>query len=162
MKSMIFSAAVLAVACMTCNASADETGKKRGEGQRARAGQGQDAKRGPGQGRRQGGPGARGGERDPAQLVARMMQEFDKDGDRKLDSTELTALLKSMRERRGSAAEGRRGPGRPGQAQRGEGRGKQGEGRQRAGKQDAGGRRRGGAEANGNPGGERPKRPDNE
>jgi len=43
----------------------------------------------------------------PEQMVARMMQEFDKDGDNKLDVKELTALLTTMRERRS----GGRGPG---------------------------------------------------
>ncbi|TWT82654.1 hypothetical protein CA13_41170 [Planctomycetes bacterium CA13] len=39
-------------------------------------------------------------ERDPAKMVARLMKEFDQDGDKKLDSSELMALLKAMRERR--------------------------------------------------------------
>jgi EF hand len=49
---------------------------------------------------------------DPSKIVERMMQEFDKDGDQKLDSKELTALLTSMRERMGqgfgAAADGQR------------------------------------------------------
>ncbi|EMI51963.1 hypothetical protein [Rhodopirellula sallentina] len=41
------------------------------------------------------------GDRDPAEMVGRLIEQFDKDGDEKLDSTELTALLTMMRERRG-------------------------------------------------------------
>jgi len=37
--------------------------------------------------------------RDPAQFVAMLMRQFDKDGDQKLDSQELAALLTSMRDR---------------------------------------------------------------
>lgn len=40
---------------------------------------------------------------DPAKIVARMMDQFDKDGDEKLDVTELTALFTSMRERSGNS-----------------------------------------------------------
>ena len=102
------------------------------------------------------GRGGSGAQRDPAQMVARMMQEFDKDGDQKLDSAELTALLSSMRQRRG-AQMGRQGQGqarrdRPGQTQ--QGRGKPGQG-----KPGANGQRRRNPDDPGNPGGQRPKRP---
>ena len=40
---------------------------------------------------------------DPARIVARMIEQFDKDGDEKLDKAELTALFTSMRERSGNA-----------------------------------------------------------
>lgn len=46
--------------------------------------------------RRPGGP-----PRDPAALVARILNEFDTDGDEKLDQAELTAWLKAMQQRRG-------------------------------------------------------------
>lgn len=67
-----------------------------------------------------------GGQRpDPTQLVGRMMQQFDQDGDQKLNVEELTALLTSLRDRRGAqrpegavgeamrrrGAEGKRGKG---------------------------------------------------
>lgn len=39
------------------------------------------------------------GLRDPAEMVARLMQQFDKDGDKKLDAKELTAALTALRER---------------------------------------------------------------
>ncbi|NND97067.1 MAG: hypothetical protein HKN47_07050 [Pirellulaceae bacterium] len=138
MKRTTIALALLLAALFTVDASAqrpDKPGGKRGEaGQRAKAGQ---------DGAKQNGAklGARGAaERDPAQLVARMMQEFDKDGDQKLDVQELTALLKSMRERRGQA--GGRPGGRPDGAQ-------------------AGARRRpgGGPDGQGKPGGDQPKRP---
>ncbi len=41
-----------------------------------------------------------GPQRDPAKMVARIMTEFDQDGDQKLDKTELAAWLKVMGERR--------------------------------------------------------------
>ena len=41
---------------------------------------------------------------EPAQMAARMMREFDKDGDKKLDTAELTALLTALRDRRASQA----------------------------------------------------------
>ncbi len=101
-------------------------------------------------GRRPGGP---GGERDPAQMVARLIKEFDKDGDEKLDAKELTAMLKSMRERRG----GRPGAGAPsGQRPGGP------EGRRPGGPQKSGGKRPGGTDDGAAPGGERPKRPSSE
>jgi len=37
---------------------------------------------------------------DPEQLANRMMKEFDTDGDKKLDATELTSLFKMIGERR--------------------------------------------------------------
>ncbi|MDP6446740.1 MAG: EF-hand domain-containing protein [Pirellulaceae bacterium] len=43
-------------------------------------------------------------DRDPAQIVVRMLKEFDKDGDNKLNAKELTALFVALRERRGGAA----------------------------------------------------------
>jgi hypothetical protein len=89
-------------------------------------------------------------------MVARLMQEFDKDGDQKLDSTELTALLTSMRDRRGGAGQGQTRKARPGQARPGQARPGQG-------RPGAEGQRRGrGAEDAGNPGGERPERPKDE
>ena len=144
MHRITLSLAIISVGLLAYDASAmapeNESGGKRGAAAR--------------QGR--GGPGA---ERDPAQMVARMMQEFDKDGDQKLDSAELTALLSSMRQRRGAQmggqgqGQGQARRGRPGQAQ--QGRGKPGQGNPGANGQ----RRRRDSDDPGNPGGERPKRP---
>ena len=61
-------------------------------------------------GRPQGRPGM-----NPEQMVARLMQQFDKDGDQKLDKKELTALLTFMRQQRGRMRPGGPAPGgRPG------------------------------------------------
>ena len=43
---------------------------------------------------------------DGAQLVARFIREFDRDGDMKLDADELTSLFKSLRERRAAMGQG--------------------------------------------------------
>lgn len=40
---------------------------------------------------------------DQAKVVSRLIEQFDKDGDEKLDASELTALLSSMRERAGNS-----------------------------------------------------------
>jgi len=76
--------------------------QSRPEGKRGAGVKGQ---RRAGQGQRQKGGGV---ERDPAQMVAHMMKEFDKDGDNKLDVRELTAMFTTMRQRRseGSRAGG--------------------------------------------------------
>lgn len=96
-------------------------------------------------------------EADPAKVAAKMMETFDKNDDGKLSSSELIALVKSMRERIGRSQGGPRGPGarggekadKPTQA-RGEGRGDM---RNRRGGNRGGDRD--GAEA----GGDKPKRP---
>lgn len=136
MKKLILSLSIVSIALFTFDASAKEPGER---GRRGSADAGADGAR-----RGRGGPGA---DRDPAQLVSRMMQEFDKDGDQKLDSTELTALLKSMRDRRGGAARsGGPSGARPGQKKQGaEGRG-----------------RRSNDTDSARAGGERPKRPRSE
>ncbi len=47
----------------------------------------------------------------PAQFVTMLMRQFDKDGDQKLDSQELVALLTSMRERQAQmGGQGQMGP----------------------------------------------------
>jgi len=88
---------------------------------------------------------AQAGQRDPAQMVARMIKEFDSDGDQKLDAKELTALLTSMRERRDGGQRMR-----PAGRQAGQGQAKPAQDRKGR-RPDAGGA--------GKPGGERPKRP---
>lgn len=125
MKRIVLSAALLALTAFTVNVSADEPGKERGK-KRGGASQGQ-----------RDGARAAGGmrDRDPAVLIERMMKEFDKDGDQKLDVKELTALMTSMRERR--------------------------EGGQAQGRSDQARKRRGGqTEGQGEKGGAKPKRPE--
>lgn len=46
------------------------------------------------------------GNRGPAKMATMMMQKFDKDGDAKLDTEELTAMMTFMQERRGQPAGG--------------------------------------------------------
>lgn len=86
-----------------------------------------------------------GPQRDPAKMVARIMTEFDQDGDQKLDKTELAAWLKVMGERR---AQGMRRAGKPGNGKPGKG------------KLGAQGRRLLGDGDGATPGGDVPKRPD--
>lgn len=175
MKRIAMTLALLSGALFTFTAMAQPPGKgKRGGAQAEKGGLG-----GAGQARGQrGGPGGqRGGPGggDPAQMVAKMMSEFDKDGDQKLDVTELTALFTAMRERRGQAGQGRPGTGqgqqgrrpggaggqRPGGGQRPDGAGKgrpDGAGKGGPGGKGGGKGRRGQQEAE-EIGGAKPKRP---
>lgn len=110
-----------------------------------------------GQGKGQGQNPGRGNV-NPAALVKRLLPQFDKDGDQKLDAGELTALLTAMRERGGGMGPrqaGQQDGQRPGQSAR----------MRRPGDSDRpndrpGGRnRRGGNESLGESGGDKPKRP---
>ncbi|MEZ6088441.1 MAG: EF-hand domain-containing protein [Pirellulaceae bacterium] len=47
------------------------------------------------------------GQMDPSFIVNRFIREFDKDGDEKLDATELTALFSMLRDQRGRFGQGR-------------------------------------------------------
>ncbi|MGB7345167.1 MAG: EF-hand domain-containing protein [Pirellulaceae bacterium] len=116
MKRILLSATLLSLMAFSFQAMAEEKDQERGK-KRGGAAQGE-----------KGGLRGAAGQRDPGELIGRMMKEFDTDGDQKLDVTELTALLKSMRERRGQMgqgegrleqARGRRGAQLDGQAQRG-------------------------------------------
>lgn len=145
-------AALLTISLIGLECSAQPPGRRnRAENAQQRDGQKRDGQRRPDKGQR---PGP-GGDRDPEQMVARMMKEFDKDGDSKLDLTELAAMMKSMRERRENG--GQRGRGEGGNA---EGRrrppeaGKEG---QRPGKEGRQGRGKG--QQDEAPGGEKPTRP---
>ena len=104
------------------------------------------------QGQRQ--RGQRPGAGDPSQMATQMMAEFDKNGDKKLDRSELTAMFASIRERRAQGApenaQGRRGPAGRGTA---EGRPGRNSGRQ-GGRND-----RRGNDADDAGGGVKPKRP---
>ena len=132
-------AALLSLVLFAAEGNAQPPGRGKGK-----PGAGQQRRGGQGQGQR---PGM---DRDPAQMVQRMMQEFDKDGDQKLDVRELTALFTAMRERRENG-------GRPGNAAGQKQRPENGQKGQRP--QGAGKGRRGDGENAGKAGGEKPKRP---
>ena len=77
---------------------------------RFRPGDQQDSERIPGQRR----PGQFAGGFSPEQMVARMIEEFDADGDDKLNAEELQKMMMAMRERRGAGMQRRPGgQGRP-------------------------------------------------
>ncbi|MEM6690782.1 MAG: EF-hand domain-containing protein [Planctomycetota bacterium] len=139
--------AVAALTILTANLDAAPPEGKRGEGRSA--GQERGSRFGAQRGNRGGG--------DQTQLVARMLQEFDTDGDQKLDVNELTALMTSMRERRmgQGGSGGQRGPG--GAMGQGQRRGP-GEGGQRGQR----GRQGRGAEGDQTAGGKKPRRPEAE
>ncbi|MFG0286644.1 MAG: hypothetical protein ACF8CQ_00625 [Rhodopirellula sp. JB044] len=112
------------------------------------------------------------GDRDPAEMVGRLIEQFDKDGDEKLDSTELTALLTMMRERRGGRGEqgmegqgarrGGRGMGREGAMGREGGRGamaRDGESRGPRNREMMQKKRRNSGNEDATPGGDVPTRP---
>ena len=117
MKRLAIAAALLSALVLSVDVTAAPPGKegaKTRDRQGARDGRAARAANGPraaqaarnGQAARDGqgaraGQGARRGQIDPAQIVARMMKEFDQDGDEKLDLTELTSLLTDLRDRRG-------------------------------------------------------------
>ena len=77
-----------------------------------------------------GGPAAK----EPAEMVAKMLSEFDSDGDSQLNARELTAMFTAIRERslqaragqsgqgRGRAGQGKQGPSRAGQGKPNSGR----------------------------------------
>ena len=152
MKHFIPLVSLLSIALICGECSAKPPEGERGKRDAGEPGQREFGQRGP---RRQGGA----IDRDPAQMVARMMKEFDTDGDEKLDVTELKKLFATMRDRRGVG----RGAG-PAQ-RRGTGMA-QGQGRpgNKAGGRARRNRNRGqrGADEVGNPGGEKPKRPEAE
>lgn len=85
--------------------------------------------------------------RNPEMMVARIIEEFDKDNDQKLDKTELAAWLKAMQQRRGELIGklGKPGAGKPGAGKLGPGK----KGKRAADDQAA-------------PGGDSPKRPESE
>ena len=78
--------------------------------QRFRPGGQQNGERAPGQRR----PGQFAGGFSPEQMVERLMEEFDADGDEKLNADELQKMMTTMRERRGGRMQRRPGSnGRP-------------------------------------------------
>lgn len=163
MKFTAIFAAIMSFALISADCSAQPFGRQRGNkganpsGERQAQGQrGQRSERGA-QGR--GRDGAE--QRNPAELAARMMKEFDKDGDNKLSTAELVALMTSMRDRRGAGLgagnAGADGAGRRmGKGQRPEGAGKGGS------KVGGKGQQGKGAGQSDAPGGQKPKRPDSD
>ena len=84
----------------------------------------------------------RGGDRDPAKRVQKIIDQFDADADQKLDATELQEFLSSMAQRRGQA-----------QGQRGQGPGQRGQAQgQRGGKKGGKGKKGGGRKGKNKPG----------
>lgn len=139
MKKSMISVAILTVAFAATPALGQE-GKK---GRDARKpGERRPSERRPSERR----PGA-AAQRDPAQMVARLIREFDKDNDQKLNAAELTAMLKSMRDRRGNFGGDMRRGGPAGRRPGGLG-------------TDVDRRRRMENREAGKPGGDRPRRPD--
>ena len=134
--------AVLVMASPSIHATAQPPERKRdsnaqqqrGTDGQTRRGMGREGQRPMGQRsveQRPGGPGANAMmNMDPAKIAQRMMSRFDKDGDAKLNQSELLAMLTSMRERRGMGQGtgneadrdgGQRGKGRPrGDSKRGD------------------------------------------
>ncbi len=104
---------------------------QKGKGNKAQQGQKKNGQKGKGgQGRM-----------DPSAMAARMIQQFDKNGDKSLNVRELTTALTTMRERRGQAGKGGMGKGKgggPAKGKAGQGKGK-GKGKKGLGKGDTGG-----------------------
>ena len=73
--------------------------------QRFRSGDQPDGEGGPRQRR----PGQFAGGFSPEQIAARMIEEFDADGDEKLNAEELQKMMTTMRERRGAGMQRRPG-----------------------------------------------------
>ena len=87
-----------------------ENAESKPRAQGFRPGDQQDGERRPGQRR----PGQFAGGFSPEQMVARMIEEFDSDGDDKLNAEELQKMMMAMRERRGAGMQRRPGgQGRP-------------------------------------------------
>ncbi len=81
----------------------------------------------PGAGKGPGGKG-QGGRPSPAAMAARMIQQFDTDGDQSLNASELTAAIAAMRSRRGNGGKGPGNRGAGGKGPGGKGRGRKGPG----------------------------------
>ena len=98
------------VAVFADDSSADGENAESKPRKRFRPGDQQDSERRPGQRR----PGQFAGGFSPEQMVARMIEEFDADGDDKLNAEELQKMMMAMRERRGAGMQRRPGgQGRP-------------------------------------------------
>ena len=90
MKTITLTIAFIFALSIAANCDAqrpDRDGKRKGAGEQA--------------GGQQSAPGQRQRAIEPAAMSAKMMKQFDKNGDNKLDVTELTAMFTSIRENRG-------------------------------------------------------------
>lgn len=132
MKYVVPTLALASALMLSADASADPPGGKGGKGEKGAAGQ-----------RAFGRPGKGGDGIDINQFATRAIEQFDRDGDDKLNLRELTAFMTAMRERRMGAGQGRPQLGKDGQQRPGVRNGKQ----RRPGNDDA------------PAGGEKPRRP---
>ncbi|MCR9198960.1 MAG: EF-hand domain-containing protein [Planctomycetaceae bacterium] len=133
LAKMLAGSVALPVMSTVAFAAPQQDGKGKGKGGKGKGGQGQGGQgqggQGKGKGKGQQGSGQMG-DRDPAAVAKRMIQEFDKDGDQKLSLAELTMALKAMQERRAGGQAGQRGRGKGGAGgAQGAGKGKGGAGR---------------------------------
>jgi len=139
MKFTTVIVAILSTALIAAECSAEPPGRQRGQkGERGMA-RGQNG----------------AAQRDPAEMAKKMMTEFDKDGDSKLNARELVAMLTAMQERRAAAGQPAADGKRRGSEQKPSGAGT-GKGAGNAGKK---GQRGKGKENSPVGGGLRPKRP---
>lgn len=130
MRNLVFAVASLValsgLALSTPTAQAEQKGNKPGQGQKGQKGQnGQKAQGKRGQAQRP----------EPAAIAAKMIQNFDRNGDKALNAQELAAALTSMRDQRGNRGAG---PGQSGRGGKGMGKGGQGKGRAGRGRQGKG------------------------
>lgn len=123
LSKLLIGSTVLPVMASAVIAAPQKDGKgQKGRGRKGAQGTGgKPGERGP-KGRE------RGQQRDPADMATRLLEQFDKDGDGKLNLQELTNALKSMQERRGSLATGDGTPAGKGPGPGGKGKGKAGAG----------------------------------
>ena len=122
MRHLVFAVAsfvaLAGLAVSTPSAQADQKGKKPGQGQKGKGQKGQMGQR-----------------PNPAAIAVKMIEKFDRNGDRALNAKELTAALTAMREQRGNRGggpgqgAGKGGAGRGGKGGAGKGPGRSGKGR---------------------------------
>lgn len=127
--AVLCSAAVGMMAVKLDAAPAQKVQKKPGSAQKKGFGKGQGGQKGQ--------KGQRGQRMDPARIAARMIQQFDRNGDKALNVQELSAALKAMREQRGQRGSGA-GKGGPGAGKGKGGPGKGGFGKGKGGKAKGG------------------------
>ena len=104
-----------ALPVMSSIALAEGAGQGKGKGGKGKGGAG-------GKGKGKGGDGT--SRPDPTQLAARLLSNFDKDGDKALNLQELTAALQAMSERRENGGAGKGGAAGKGKGGVGKGKGK--------------------------------------
>jgi len=114
MRHLVFAVAsfvaLAGLAVSTPSAQADQKGKKPGQGQ------GQKGKMG-----QKGQQAQRGQRPNTGAIAAKMIEKFDRNGDRALNAKELTAALTAMREQRGNRGGPGQGAGKGGAGRGGKG-----------------------------------------